>query len=330
MSWGPPLLFAPERTRALAERVAGHLGVPLAEVEERDFSDGEHKIRPMAEPRHRDVYVLQSLYGDDVQSPNDKLVRLLLLLGAVRDAGAARVTAVVPYLCYARKERKTKDRDPVATRYLAGMFEAVGVDAVAVVDVHDLASFQNAYRCATEHVEARELLVAHLAEPLAGERAVTVVSPDAGGFKRAQAFQGSLARRLEREVGITFLEKRRSGGVVSGGNRVSGVEDAVAVIVDDLVAGGTTLARAAEACTASGAPRVLAAASHGLFTGDAGKKLAQAPLERLVVTDTIPPEGLDPAFARDRLEVADAASLLAEAVRRLHGGPHAPGTRQPA
>jgi len=320
----PPLILAPERTRALAERVASGLGVPLGEVEEREFPDGEHKMRPLSDPRHRDVFVLQSLHGDDRQSPNDKLIRMLFLLGAVRDAGAGRVTAVVPYLCYARKERKTKDRDPVATRYVAGLFEAVGVDAVVGLDVHDLASFQNAYRCANEHLEARELLVVEMAGLLSDECSPVVVSPDAGGFKRAQAFRESLARRLGREVDITFVEKRRSGGLVSGGRTVSGVAGAAVVVVDDLVAGATTLVRAAEGCREGGARRVLAAATHGLFIEDAGKKLAGAPLERLIVTDTIPPTGLDPDFARERLQVASVAPLLAEAIRRLHGGPPAP------
>jgi ribose-phosphate pyrophosphokinase len=318
-----PLVFAPEATGALGRRVASHLGVPLAPLEERDFSDGEHKIRPMVEVRNRDVFVVQSLHGDRHGSPNDKWVRLLFLLGALRDAGAERVTAVVPYLCYARKERKTKDRDPVATRYVAGCFEAVGVDAVVTLDVHDLASFQNAYRCATEHVEARQLLVAHMADSLAGESEVVVVSPDAGGFKRAQAFRESLERRLGRGVGITFLEKRRSAGEVSGGSRVGGVEGAAAVIVDDLIAGGTTLVRAAEACRKGDARRVLAAATHGLFNDDADEKLAASPIERLWVTDSVLAGRSDAPAERPGLAVVGCGGLLAEAIRRIHGGPPA-------
>ncbi|MBI4564151.1 MAG: ribose-phosphate pyrophosphokinase-like domain-containing protein, partial [Planctomycetes bacterium] len=122
--------------------VAAALGVPLAAHEERDFEDGEHKMRPLENVRGRDVYVICTLYGDARHSVNDKLVRLLFFLGALRDASAGRLTAVVPYLCYARKDRKTKARDPVATRYVAGLFESVGTDRVLTLDVHNPAAYE--------------------------------------------------------------------------------------------------------------------------------------------------------------------------------------------
>src|SRR5690606_1997980 len=116
------------------------------------------------------------------------LCRLLFFIAALRDAGARRVTAVTPYLCYARKERRTKPRDPVTTRYLAALVEAAGASRVAAMDVHDLASFQNAFRIPAEHLEARPMLAAHVAG-LAGDAPVVVVSPDAGGVKRAERFR---------------------------------------------------------------------------------------------------------------------------------------------
>ena len=123
-------LFAVEGTRDFGERVAQHLDLILGTHEERPFEDGEHKIRPLAEVRRQDVFVIHSLYGDAEQSPNDKLCRLLFFIGALKDAGAERVTAVVPYLCYARKDRRTQPRDPVTTKYVARLFEACGADAV--------------------------------------------------------------------------------------------------------------------------------------------------------------------------------------------------------
>src|SRR5690606_20491192 len=138
---------------------------------------------------------------DPASAVNDKLVRLLFLLGALKDAGAARLTAVVPYLGYARKDRRTKSRDPVTTRYLAALFEAVGLDRMVTVDVHNLAAYQNAFRIAAEHLEARKLLVARAAG-LTGPLAV--VSPDVGGVKRAEAFRQSLERRLEVAVAAGF------------------------------------------------------------------------------------------------------------------------------
>jgi ribose-phosphate pyrophosphokinase len=155
MDGSPLALFSLRAGQAYAERVAAHLGVPLAPHEEREFEWGQHKARPLESVRGKDVYVVESLHGDVGQSVNDKLCRLLFFLGALRDAAAARVTAVVPFLCYARKERKTKPRDPVTTRYVAALFEAVGVDRVVTLEVHDLAAFQNAFRCRTEHLDAR-------------------------------------------------------------------------------------------------------------------------------------------------------------------------------
>jgi len=312
------LIFALDATRELGEAIAGVLAVELAPHEEREFEDGEHKARPLISVRGQDAYLLQSLHGGPDASPNDKLCRLLFLAGALRDAGAARVTAVIPYLAYARKDRRTQSRDPITTRYVAQLIEAVGVDRVVAVDVHNIAAFENAFRRPTVHLEARPLFVAHLAPLLRGQQ-VAVVSPDAGGAKRAELLRESLAEALGAEIRLAFLEKRRSGGVVSGQEAVvGGVEGCAAVIVDDLVSTGTTLARAAAACRAQGALATYAVVTHGLFTGDAERVVAGAGFERLVITNTVPPFRLRPRTVRAHLTVLDAAPLLAEAVRRLH------------
>jgi len=312
------LIFALDATRGLGAAVARALGVEPARHEERAFEDGEHKARPLVSVRGRDVYVVQSLHGGPEASPDDKLCRLLFFAGAARDAGAGRVTAVVPYLAYARKDRRTQLRDPVITRYVAQLIEAVGVDRVVVVDVHNLAAFENAFRCPTVHLEARPLFVAHLL-PLLGEQEVVVVSPDAGGAKRAELLRESLAEALGTEIRLAFLAKKRSGGVISGEDAVVGsVTGRTAVIVDDLVSTGTTLARAAAACRAQGAAVVFAAVTHGLFTGDADRVVKEAGFERLIVANTVPAFRLKPETVQAQLTVLDAAPLLAEAIRRLH------------
>lgn len=311
-----PLLFALEPTRELGERVAACLDLPLSPHEEREFEDGEHKARPLVSVRGRDVYVLQSLYGDATRSPDDKLCRLLLFIGALKDAGAARVTAVAPYLCFARQERRTKPRDPVSTRYVAALFEAAGSDCVVTLDVHDVAAFQNAFRCRSEHLEATGLFVERFAPLLAG-REVAVVSPDAGGVKRAQRFRDALARRLGREIPMVFVEKQRLDGAVTG-RAVGEVAGRTAVILDDLISTGTTLRQAARACREQGAAQVHAAATHGLFVGGAPELLADPHLERVVVTDSVPPFRVDPGLARGKLEVVEVAPLLAAAIERLH------------
>ena len=312
-------LFALDASRAFGEAVAGRLGIALAPHEEREFEDGEHKARPLAGVRDRDVYVIHSLCGDPGQSANDKLVRLLFFIGALKDAAARRVTAVVPYLAYSRKDRRSKPRDPVTTRYVAALFEAVGVDCVVTLDVHNLAAFQNAFRCRTEHLEAAPLFVAHFAPRLAGAD-VVVVSPDAGGIKRAEAFRARLERALGKAPGAAFAEKYRSAGVVSGEALVGDVAGKVAIIVDDLVSAGTTIARAAQACRERGAVRVLAAATHGVFAAAANEVLAKSAVDEIVVTDTIPPVRITAPGLRAKLVEVSVAGLVAEAIRRLHGG----------
>ncbi len=312
-------LFALGTARDFNEGVARAAGVEIAPHEERTFEDGEHKARPLASVRGADVFVLDSLYGDAHHSANDRLCRMLFFLATVRDAGAASVTAVVPYLCYARKDRRTKPRDPVTTRYVAAAFEAMGIDAIVTMDVHNLAAYQNAFRVRAEHLEARPVLARHLAAALAG-RALAVVSPDAGGVKRAEALRASLQHALGAEVPLAFLEKHRSEDVVSGSAVIGDVRGRTAVIVDDLVSSGTTLARAAHACRAQGAVSVWAAVTHGLFTAGAADVIADAALDRVVVMNTVPPFRLPDGLLTSRVTVLDAAPLFGTAIRRLHEG----------
>ena len=312
-------LFALDASRPFGERVAAALGVALTRHEEREFEDGEHKARPLENVRGHDVYVIHSLYGEPGISANDKLVRLLFFIAALKDASAARVTAVCPYLAYSRKDRRSKPRDPVSSRYVAQLFEAVGSDRMLTLDVHNLAAYQNAFRIPADHLEARGLFVEWFAARLPQDD-IVVVSPDAGGVKRADAFRISLSRALGRPLASAFMEKRRSEGVVSGDAVVGEVKGRTAIIVDDLISSGTTLARAAAACKRLGAAKVFAAASHGAFNGAAAEVLADPALDKVLVTDSIPPFRLPPALLGERVEVLDCAPLFAEAIRRLHSG----------
>ena len=318
MSGSDLALFALDASHAFGKRLAEGLGLSLGRHEERDFEDGEHKARPLENVRGRDVFAVQSLYGEPGQSVNDKLLRLLFFIGALKDASAARVTAVVPYLGYARKDRKTKTRDPVTTRYVAALFEAVGTDRVVTIDVHNLAAFQNAFRCRTDHLEANGIFVRHLKPAIDGEAAV--VSPDAGGVKRADRFRRAFARATGKEVGAAFMEKYRSRGVVSGGTFVGDVEGRTAIVIDDLISSGTTMARAARACRENGATAVYAVATHGIFVGDAAGVVADPVFTGIVVTNTIPPFRLPADLAEKALTVLDAAPLFAEAIGRIHAG----------
>ncbi len=312
-------LFALHASREFGERVSAHLGIPLSDHEEREFEDGEHKSRPLVNVRGRDVFVVQSLYSDLQQSVNDKLCRLLFFIGALRDASAQRVTAIVPYLGYARKDRKSQPRDPVTSRYVASLFEAVGTDRVVTLDVHNLAAYQNAFRCHSDHLEARKLFVRYFAG-LVQDAEVVVVSPDVGGIKRAEQFRQALSRVLDKAVSTAFLEKYRSKGVVTGEAIVGDVKNRVVIIIDDLISTGTTMARAAKACHGLGAVKVYAVASHGVFVGAASQALGDQALEKIVITDTIPPFRLDPALVKEKVVILDAAALFAEAIKRIHSG----------
>jgi ribose-phosphate pyrophosphokinase len=311
-------LFALHATDDLGNRIAEALGQPLASHEERDFEDGEHKARPLDNVRGADVYVVQSTHGGPAESANDKLCRLLFFIGALRDAGAARVTAVVPYLCYARKDRRTKPGDPVTTRYVASLFEAVGTDAIVTLEVHNPAAFENAFRCPTIALTAAPLFVGY-GRTLSQEN-LCVISPDPGGVKRAELFREALESGIGKPVGKGFAEKHRSAGAVTGDLFVGDVAGATALIIDDLISTGGTLLRAACAARKAGARRVIALVTHGLFTSGAGGVLADPAIDRLVVTDTVPPFRLDVNGLRDKIETLHAAPLLAESIRRLHDG----------
>jgi len=311
-------LFALHETDELGAAVAAALGQPLAAHEEREFDDGEHKTRPLETVRGADVFVLHALHSGPEQSANDKLCRLLFFIGAVKDAGAARVTAVTPYLCYARKDRRTKPNDPVTTRYIASLFEAVGTDAIITVDVHNPAAFENAFRCTTVALTAAPLFVEYTRTLT--DRTLCVVSPDPGGTKRADLFHEALAAALGRPIGKAFVEKRRSAGVISGDLFVGEAEGATALIIDDLISAGGTIARAARAARRAGARRVVALVTHGLFMPGAEDVIMDSAIDRVVVTDTVPPFRLRAPDARAKVDILPAAPLLAEAIRRLHAG----------
>jgi len=313
-------LFALGSNRELAAKVAAQLHVALAPHEERGFEDGEFKIRPMANVRNQDVYVLSSLYGEQDSSTADKLCRLLFFVGALKDAGAGRVTVVAPYLCYQRKDRQTKPRDPVTTRYLAQLLEAMGTDRVIALDAHNLAAFQNAFRCDTEHLDAQALFARHFAR-LVGKKDVAVVSPDLGGEKRAELFRERMEKVLERPIAKGFLDKHRSEGKVVGEIFAGDVSGRVAIVLDDLISGGGTMARVAAACRKNGAKEVWCAATHGVFSPNAAPVLEGAKIDRIVITDTVPLPGfMSTQGLQSHLTVLSVAPLLAQAIRCCHSG----------
>jgi ribose-phosphate pyrophosphokinase len=311
-------IFALGATAEFGKAVAASLGQPLSAHEEREFEDGEHKSRPLESVERAEVYVVQSLHGGPEESANDKLIRLLFFIGALKDAGAARVTAVVPYLCYARKDRRTKPRDPVATRYTAAMFEAAGTDAVIVLDVHNPTAFENAFRCRTVALTAAPLFVDYV--KALGEERLCVVSPDPGGVKRAELFREALEAKTGLSITKGFVDKRRSAGVVSGDLFTGEVEGRTALIIDDLISTGNTLLRAARAARGAGARRAIALVTHGLFMKGSAEIVANQAIDRLAVADSVPAFRLGTSPALQKIDVLPCAGLFAEAIRRMQAG----------
>lgn len=304
-----PLLFALQGSEHYATRVAQRLGCQLALHEERDYEDGEHKCRPLASVNGREVVVFHALYGDDRQSANDKLCRLLFFCGALKDAGARHVQIVTPYLCYGRKDRRSQPQDPTITRYLAAMIEACHVDRLVALEVHNPAAFDNAFRIPTWNVQCTELFAEHFAR-FVGDADVVAVSPDSGGAKRAEQFRQALERHLGRSVGSALMEKHRAHATLTGALLVGDVSGKTAIVFDDLISTGETLKHAGLACQKGGASRLFAAATHGLFT--AGSHLFDKPLfEHIAISDSVPPFRLSPECVTQHVHVIDSTALIA-------------------
>jgi ribose-phosphate pyrophosphokinase len=242
-----PLLFAPADGQALARDIATGARIELAPLEEREFEAGEFKQRPLVSVRGREVYVAQALAGTPSLSASERLVRLLFLLLGLRDAGAASVTALIPYLAFARKDRRTQPHDPVSSRYVAQLIECAEPDRVVTLDVHNPAAFDNSFRVPTDHLTALPMFTEQIAKTIPPDVPVAVASPDVGGIKRVQLLREHLERRLERSVDMLFVEKRRALDVVSGGAVCGDPGGRTVIVLDDLCASGGTLLRAARA-----------------------------------------------------------------------------------
>lgn len=311
------LFFALDRSKALGLEVAKVGGFDLARHEERAFDGGEHKARPLADVHGQHVFVLHSLNGETGASANDKLLRLLFFLATCRDHGASHVTAIVPYLAYSRKDRRTKPQDPVTTRYVAQLFEATGVDSVITLDVHNPAAFQNGYRCLARDLSTEHLFAARIRDRRATLQ-LAIVSPDPGGVKRAQLVREALQQATGHDVRFGFMEKRRSDGVVSGTHFAGEVDGCIVYIIDDMICGGGTILRAAEAVRAHGATEVHAMATHGLLTKNATAAFATDRfIDTISLTDSTAPDPDWAARLGDKYQRIPCAPIIAEAIGRL-------------
>jgi ribose-phosphate pyrophosphokinase len=299
-----PVILAGSAHPALAANVAKELGQPLGSCSITRFPDGELEIEVKAEVRGHDVYLLQP-----TRPPvGEHLLELTLLSDACRRAGAASVTAVVPYFGYARQDRRETGREPLGARVVAELLAAGRVERVVCLDLHSRA-VEGCFPQPVEHATAVPALVQRLFDV---PRPAVVVSPDLGAVKRAESF----ARLLGLNVAVVH-KQRHSGSDVSAAGVVGEVKGLHALVVDDMISTAGTVCAAIKAVTDAGArPEVTVAATHGLFVGPALERLGACELKRVVVTDSVPA----PAHTPFQLDVVPIAPVLGDVIKRLRGG----------
>lgn len=288
---------------ALVEDIMAELNAPLGRAVVSTWKNGETRVKLEENVRGSDVFVIQSLC-DPV---NHNIMELLLIMDALRRASADRITAVIPYFGYARQEKKTTGREPISAKLVANLIVTAGANRVLAIDLHAPA-IEGFFDIPVDHLRATPLLARRYARDHHGP--VVAVSPDAGGVTRAEDFRarvgGSLAIISKQRPDADATEVIEMVGVVEGKS---------AVVIDDMISTASTLTVAAELLIERGAERVHAAATHGVFAGDAIERIIASPISRVYVTDTIP-------FPReelgDLLEVVTVAPLLAEGIMRIH------------
>lgn len=308
-------VFGMSGTAKFAEAVADHLDIGLAKHVEKYFPDKEPYCRADENVRGCDCYIVQSLYSDEQESVNDKFLKVCFFVGSLWDASAERITLVSPYLCYQRQDRKTESRAGIHTKYMSMMLEHVGLKRILTMDVHSLKVYQNAVRCRTDHLEAKNLMVEYLAGELKESLAeIAVLSPDGGGTERAERFRKKLAVKMNRKVDLVHMVKIREGDVVHGTRITDDVKGKIILTIDDMIASGSTLVKAHETIEKAGGIPYAACSTHPLCVGNVNENLAK--LNRLVVTDTIPMRVTDDIKAKTK--VLSTTKLFARAIRRIH------------
>lgn len=304
MSLDRLMVFAGNANPQLARDVVEHLHIDLGRARVGRFSDGEVMVEILENVRGRDVFVLQSICSPT----NDNLMELLVMVDALKRASAGRVTAAIPYMGYARQDRRPSSaRVPISAKVVANMMASVGLDRVLTMDLHS-EQIQGFFDIPVDNIYSGPILLGDVWKH--GFNNLVVVSPDVGGVVRARG----LAKRLEADLAI--IDKRRPRPNVATVMHIIGeVDDRTCVIVDDLVDTANTLCEAASALKKNGAERVLAYCTHPVLSGSAVQRINESVLDEIVVTDTIPLH--EDAKRCKKIRVLTVASLLAETVRRV-------------
>lgn len=304
MAYDRLMVFTGNAIPRLAEDVVNHLHIPIGRAKVGRFSDGEVMVEILENVRGKDVFVLQSI----CQPTNDNLMELLVMVDALKRASAGRVTAAIPYMGYARQDRRPSSaRVPITAKVVANMMTSVGVDRVMTMDLHS-EQIQGFFDIPVDNIYSAPIMLGDVWKH--DYKNLVVVSPDVGGVVRARA----LAKRLEADLAI--IDKRRPRpNVATVMNIIGEVQGRTCVIVDDMVDTANTLCEAAGALKKQGAEKVLAYCTHAVLSGKAIERISNSALDELVVTDTIPLR--EDARNCNRIRVLTVASLLAETMRRI-------------
>jgi ribose-phosphate pyrophosphokinase len=297
-------VFTGNANPKLAGEIVGHLRLPLGRAKVGRFSDGEVMVEILENVRGKDVFVLQSLCAPT----NDHLMELLVMVDALKRASATRVTAAIPYMGYARQDRRPGSaRVPITAKVVANMMASAGVDRVLTMDLHS-EQIQGFFDIPVDNIYSGPIMLGDVWKH--GFQDLVVVSPDVGGVLRARA----LAKRLDADLAI--IDKRRpKPNVATVMNIIGEVEGRTCVIIDDLVDTANTLCAGAAALKEQGAQKVLAYCTHPVLSGAAVDRIRNSVIDELVVTDTIPLS--EEARKCPKIRVLPVASLMAETMRRI-------------
>ncbi len=306
--FGELKIFSGSAHPELTAEIASFLGVTPGQARLRRFPDSEVSFQIDENIRGTDVFVVQPTCKSGSGSVDDHLVELLIMIDAFRRSSAARITAVLPYYGYARQDRKDKPRVPISAKLVANVLSAAGTNRVLTMDLHK-AQIQGFFDIPVDHLFAAPVIIEHLSRMESSK--LTMVSPDAGGAERARAY----AKRLDAELAI--IDKRRTDdGTAEVMNVIGDVRGRTCVIQDDIIDTAGTITKAASALKANGAGQIFACAVHGVLSGPAIERIEKSPIDRLIVTNTIPTTG-DRAQC-GKIKVLSVARLLGQAIKSIH------------
>jgi ribose-phosphate pyrophosphokinase len=296
------MVFSGRSNEDLASRIAANLGLQLGRVSLKTFSDGELYVRYDESIRGADVFLIQS----GSAPVNRNLMELLIMANAAKLASAKRIVVVMPWYPYSRQDKKSSPREPITARLVADMLETAGADRVLTMDLH-AGQVQGFFRIPVDHMTALPQFAQHFRDKgLVGEERLVVVSADAGRAKLAKKF----AEMLDADLALLSKE-RPAHNRAEITNIIGDVSDSVAIILDDIIDSAGTLCAGAEAIVENGARRVLACATHPVFSGPALERIEESVLEEVVVCDTIP---VDPVETPAKVRVLSVAGILAQTI----------------